>query len=161
MSSDYYRHRPHHWFKYCNRMYGPSRLVWFSIGSIATLAWMHSHQHKDHPFSRIGCGSRTQWERNAPLYGSAAGSYNNQQHQQQQNNASWVGGQGVPNGQQPHDGSIAEALQPSRPVDSMDQERERLRQLGRNAEETVRSPHLGGGVIAGGFPPPIKKDKSY
>jgi hypothetical protein len=130
-----YHHHPHHWFKY-RMFYGPSRFIWFSIGSIATLAWMHHHQqHKDRPFSRIGCGPRAQWERNAPPYGSA-GSYNQQQQQQQNNATSW-GGQGVTNGQ-PHDGSIAEALQPSRPIDHMDQERERLRQLGRNAEETVR-----------------------
>ncbi|KAH9965050.1 hypothetical protein BGW80DRAFT_1346183 [Lactifluus volemus] len=105
--------------------YGPSRFIWFSIGSIATLTWMHYHQqHKDRPFSRIGCGPRAQWERNAPPYGSAG------------NNATSWGGQGVANGQ-PHDGSIAEALQSSRPIDHMDQERERLRQLGRNAEETI------------------------
>jgi hypothetical protein len=156
MPYDYY-HRPHHWLKYGNRMYGPSRFIWFSIGSIATLAWMH-HQHKDHPpCSRIGYGPRAQWEhRNAnanPPYGSA-GSYNQQQQQQQQqNNTSW-GGQGVANNGQPHDGSMVEVLQPSRPVDPVDLERERLRQLGRNAEETVSSPHLRGGL------PPQKKKRN-
>ena len=141
-----YWHKHHRFY---NRMFGPSRFVWFTIGSVAAWAWMRSHRHDGCRYERVGYDSRAQWERGAP-YGSAGRGHSDQQ-QQQQNNASWGWRQGTgapadsrfdaraPNDLNAGAGrqrSVAVAEAPQPPI--VDQERERLRQMGRNAEETVR-----------------------
>jgi hypothetical protein len=152
-------------------MYGPSRFVWFTIGSVATLAWIHSHRNKDTSCcpARIAYGTSPRAQREhgtAPPYGSAGGGGNSpseqQQQQQQQYNASWGWRRGVPDprfdtrapinvgaGSAQH-GSVAaeEAPPPALPSPGVidlaaEKEFERLRQIGRNAEETVRVHFLG------------------
>ncbi|KAI0256002.1 hypothetical protein BJV78DRAFT_1151421 [Lactifluus subvellereus] len=133
-------------------MYGPSRFVWFTIGSVATWAWMRSHHHEGGCSSaRVCYDSRAQRERVAP-YGSAGyghGDQQPQQQQQQQDKASWGWRQGA--GAPPDSRFDAAARAPSdvsadggrqgpaaeAPQFPVDPERERLRQLGRSAEETI------------------------
>jgi len=127
-------------------MFGPSRFVWFTIGSVATWAWMRSHHHGGCSSARIGYDPRAQWERGAP-YGSGGYGHGDQQQQQQQNNASWGWRQGTVappdsrfDARAPGDvnaggggqGPVTEA-----PQSPADQERERLRQMGRSAEEAI------------------------
>ena len=138
-----YWHKHHRVY---NRMFGSSRFVWFTIGSVATWAWMRSHhRHDSCPSARIGYDSRAQWERGAP-YRSAG--YGRSDHQQQKN-ASWDWRQrigappdscfdarapSVAKASDERQGSPVEAPQSS----VVDQERERLRHMGRSAEEAVR-----------------------
>lgn len=116
---------PHHLFGYRHHgfynpmFYGPSRFIWFSIGSLATLAWMHHHRTKDacRPSAQIGYDDRFrgrgQWEREA-----SPRRFDEQQQQQQ-----W--------GPPP---PVAEASGRS----SVDREQlDRLREMSRNAEETI------------------------
>ncbi|KAH9074745.1 hypothetical protein EDB83DRAFT_2515609 [Lactarius deliciosus] len=118
---------PHHLFGYRHHklynpmFYGPSRFIWFSIGSLATLAWMHHHRTKDacrHP-AQIGYDDRFrghgQREREA-----SPRRFDEQQQQQQQQ---W--------GPPP---PVAEASGRS-PVDR--EQLDRLREMSRNAEETI------------------------
>ena len=129
-------------------MFGPSRFVWFTIGSVATWAWMRFHLHHRHdgcPSARIGYDTRTQWESGAP-YGSAG---YGRSDQQQQKNAPWGWRQhtGAPadsrfDARAPSDVKVGGERQGS-PVEAprspvVDQERERLRHMGRSAEEAVR-----------------------
>ncbi|KAH9032313.1 hypothetical protein EDB84DRAFT_1438647 [Lactarius hengduanensis] len=118
---------PHHLFGYRHHgfynpmFYGPSRFIWFSIGSLATLAWMHHHRTKDacRPPAQIGYDDRFrghgQWEREA-----SPRRFDEQQQQQQQQQ--W--------GPPP---PVAEASGRS-PVDR--EQLDRLREMSRNAEET-------------------------
>ncbi|KAH9000433.1 hypothetical protein EDB92DRAFT_502787 [Lactarius akahatsu] len=121
---------PHHLFGYRHHgfynpmFYGPSRFIWFSIGSLATLAWMHHHRSKDacRSSAQIGYDDRFrghgQWER------EASPRRFDEQQQQRQQQQQW--------GPPP---PVAEASGRS-PVDR--EQLDRLREMSRNAEETVR-----------------------
>jgi hypothetical protein len=151
---------PHHhayWYKHHNNrmfMCGPSRLVWFGIGSVATWAWMHhrhnhnhnhdhDHQHGSGPWGyrrRVDYRGR---EEDAPEY----------QHQQQQPlsrewppmmrpgprlDAQAQAAPAAPGGAGAGSAGGPGQREPMAPA-LADQDLERLRQFGRNAEETVRA----------------------
>ncbi|KAI9440669.1 hypothetical protein H4582DRAFT_2074453 [Lactarius indigo] len=124
---------PHHLFGYrhhgfYNPMFcGPSRFIWFSIGSLATLAWMH-HRTKDdcRPAAQVGYDDRSRghghWEREAGPPRIARFDEQQQQRQQQQQQQ-W--------GPPP---TVAEASG-RLPVDR--EQLDRLREMSHNAEETI------------------------
>jgi len=129
-------HHPywHHYYKRYNMFYGPSRLVWFAFGSVATWAWIRHHENNPHYQGTSFCRprvagyrdrDRSHWERdddqappppnpNASSPGSGSGSDY---------------GQWRPTQPQPQPQSMTPT--------PMDRDHERVRQIGRNAEETV------------------------
>ena len=125
----------HHFYKRYNMFCGPSRLVWFAFGSVATWAYIrhHHHHHQGTCPPRVGYGynnpgHRTQWEER------------DQSAPTGNNNASYPGpgrgdytGQGWPTQPQPQPPTQTQ----SESMMLTDRDRERLRQMGRSAEETV------------------------
>ena len=127
-------HHPHwhHYYKRYNMFCGPSRLVWFAFGSVATWAWIRHHEKHLHQGGagcppRVGYGynPRAQWEHERDQSASP-------------NNASSTsptspgrGDYGQWRSTQPQPPTQSESMTP------MDHDHERLRQIGRNAEETV------------------------
>lgn len=115
--------------------WGPSRLVWFAFGSVATWAYIrhhHQHPHPQHDWHhRVGCNAgpgRAQWEErerdqsppnnnNASSSPDGRGDYGQWRPTQPQ--------------RQPQTQTQSESMTP------MDVDHERLRQIGRNAEETI------------------------
>ncbi|KAI9451843.1 hypothetical protein F5148DRAFT_532214 [Russula earlei] len=182
-------HHHIHWHddyaKHCKRMiYGPSRLVWFAVGSLATWAWMRHHREchdrpgrcpprLEHHHDR---GSHARWERVPDDTVSSEPSpppplpptdYAEWRQQQRQATTPFTRGWGptrqsgarfdarvAPPPPPSLNGESASAGadgQPEPPADgpapfSVDVDPERLRQMGRNAEETVsRTVFLDGG----------------
>ena len=150
----YYYYVKHH----RNMFWGPSRLVWFGLGSVATWAWIrHHHHHHQHrcegtmwpPRAVDYRGRPSSWEREAAADGGAGGERRQMPPamptSMSREDSEWrrpmrqgqgtgtapvpVPSTGVPPGPQ---------LQspPPPPVDHH-QDFERLREMGRNAEETV------------------------
>ena len=138
--------QPPYWHHYYRRSYnmfcGPSRLVWFAFGSVATWAYIrHHHHHHQHQGSFGGCHpqrvgynnpGRAPWERDqdqSPPNDNA-------------NNASSSsppppGGYGQWRPTQPQPPTQTQAQKQSESMTPMDLDRERLRQISRSAEETV------------------------
>ena len=117
--------------------FGPSRFLWFSIGSLATFAWLH-HRKGEHcrPASQIGYDRvHGQW---GPQGWNAR--FDEQQQQQQQQ------GTRAPDEDRSRFDGIGGRREPS-PSPSVgaeasgrfttDRELDRLREMSRNAEETV------------------------
>jgi hypothetical protein len=116
--------------------FGPSRLVWFAFGSVATWAWIRHHENHHHQGAcppRVGYGhypGRAQWERererdqpppaNASSPGPDYGQWQRPTPTQTQTQT------------QQSEGSMT----------PMDYDHERLRQMGRSAEETVSAAEL-------------------
>jgi len=119
---------PHHAYWHNNyhhtrpfMFYGPSRLVWFGIGSFATWAWIRHHENQRLNGQGGWCPQRRV-------------DYPAQTQTQMQNTSrEWTPTMGHGQGQGT---SGAPGTQPQSPVVG-DQDYERLRQMGRNAEETV------------------------
>ncbi|KAI0272591.1 hypothetical protein BC834DRAFT_966594 [Gloeopeniophorella convolvens] len=117
-------------------MYGPSRLIWFAIGSVATLGWVH---HRDNHVY-IGCSDHRR-EREGPHGPAGYG-----EHRQ---NAAWgwhrsVGpadprfdAQGAAPKREPEAVQSATDREREQLARIWDAERERMWQMGRNAEETI------------------------
>jgi hypothetical protein len=107
---------------------GPSRLVWFAFGSVATWAYIRHHHHHHHqgaacPPPRVGYGYN-------PGHGHRAQWEERERDQSPPNNnvsSSPPGGRG----------DYGQWRPPTQPTTPMDIDRERLRQIGRSAEETV------------------------
>ena len=134
---------PHPFWHGHHRFYNPmfcrpSRFIWFSIGSLATFAWMHYHQHRgNHLNSRRtaqvgydGCSSHGQWGRSTRL---------DEHYQQQQPQWGPHGGAddsrlNASGGQPTSSPVMAEAGGRSPADREFD-----LREMSRNAEETVSS----------------------
>jgi len=128
---------PHHRLHY-PMFFGPSRFIWFSIGSLATFAWMH-YRRGDH----LNCRRTSQIGYDG---GSGHGQWYPQGRparfdQQQQQPQQWESRQGA-------DGSHIDAnggqREPPPPVVAeasgrfpADREFDRLREMSRNAEETI------------------------
>ena len=183
----------HHvfWHNHYNRhrmFYGPSRLVWFTIGSVATWAWIHHHRKHNGE----GCSWRVEHSRRdrvdyprTPAQDNASSSSSpppppdytewQRRQQQQQQPREWSRpaptypsqSQGAPGGpfgahvlgssdaglngngsgpapqREPGVAGVAAAAAAERTVTAaettfpLDLDAERLRQIGRNAEETV------------------------
>jgi len=113
---------------------GPTRLVWFGIGSVATWAWIRHHEDRRRLHDHQGwCPARADYRpqtqtqtQNTPR------EWNPMTTGQGQAWAAHHQGQGT-NGAAP-----APAPAPGTPPQSpADQDYERLRQIGRNAEETI------------------------
>lgn len=133
---------PHHPFwhghhRFYNPMfYGPSRFIWFSIGSLATFAWMH-YRKGDHLNCRRtaqvgydGGSGHGQWGRSTRFD-------EQQQPQQQQHWGPHGGADGSrfdANGGQRAPSPVVVEASGSLPVD---REFDRLREMSRNAEETI------------------------
>jgi hypothetical protein len=129
----------HHYYRRYNMFCGPSRLVWFAFGSVATWAYIrhHHHHHHHHQGScppRMGYGynnpgHRAQWEER------------DQSAPTSNNNASSSPGRGDHAGQwrptQPQPQPPTQTTTQSESMTLTDRDRERLRQMGRSAEETV------------------------
>ncbi|KAF8498529.1 hypothetical protein F5888DRAFT_178983 [Russula emetica] len=152
----------HHFYKRrFNMFYGPSRLVWFAFGSIATWAWIrHRHDEKHHHFQGAGCPPRVGYGYN-PGHRAAQWDHEHERDQStpntSNNNASssspgpspgrgdfgqqWrqpIQPQPQPPTQPPtrsQSQSQSESMMPTQTP--MDRDHERLRQIGRNAEETI------------------------
>ena len=153
---------PHHhlWYNHHNRyrmFCGPSRLIWFGVGSVVTYAFMRHHRDLDH--GQVGgfCRPRfeqrrVQWESDGappPPPPSGAASPN---HGQWQQTREWrptdqgpSAGAPIPSTHVVPPGGPGQrepaAQQQPQPQDSLpvvtDHDYERLRQMGRSAEETV------------------------
>jgi hypothetical protein len=131
-----------HYFKRYNMFCGPSRLVWFAFGSVATWAYIRHHHHHHHhqgagcPPPRVGYGynnpggpGRAQWEER-------------DQSPPNNNTSSSPGrgdypGQWWPTQPQPQPPTQTQAQTQYESMTPMDRDHERLRQIGRSAEETV------------------------
>lgn len=115
---------------------GPSRLVWFGIGSVATWAWIRHHEnerlhgrghgHGEWCPRRVDYPAQTQ-----PQTQNASREWNSNSNPNP--NPMMGQGQGIPT---VTSGAQGGASQPQLPSFA-DQDYERLRQMGRNAEETV------------------------
>ncbi|KAI0292293.1 hypothetical protein BC826DRAFT_1019705 [Russula brevipes] len=143
---------PHHhayWYNHGNRMFmcGPSRLVWFGIGSVATWAWIH-HRHnrdRDHDHQhggglwgyrrRVDCRGREDApEYQPPLSREWPPSMRPGPRLDAQAQAAPAAPSGAGAGSASVGGpSQREPVAPA----LADQDLERLRQFGRNAEETI------------------------
>jgi hypothetical protein len=119
----------------------PSRFIWFSIGSLATFAWMH-YRRGDHlncrRSSQIGYeGGNGHGHGHWYPHGRSAHFDHHHHHQQQQQLGSHQGTDGsridANVGQREPLQAVAEASG-RLPVDG---EFDRLREMSRNAEETV------------------------
>jgi len=135
---------------------GPSRLIWFGIGSVVTYAWMRHHRDLDHGqaggFCRPRFERRVQWEREGapplppPPPGASATSPNNGEWRQTREWRPTEQGQGhgtsagAPNTSThvvpPGPTAQQQQQQDSLPIVT-DRDYERLRQMGRSAEETI------------------------
>ncbi|KAF8475228.1 hypothetical protein DFH94DRAFT_695248 [Russula ochroleuca] len=143
---------------------GPSRLVWFGIGSLATYAWIRHHRDHCPPrvdYQRRGGDGRGQWEREEappppPPSGPNYGEW--RQNQNQWRPAHQSQGQGptttgapptptphfdsnsthvVPPPGGPAGGQLDQETQLLESLGIPRAEHERLRQIGRSAEETI------------------------
>ncbi|KAH9995016.1 hypothetical protein BJV77DRAFT_267314 [Russula vinacea] len=129
---------PHHhvyWHNHLRRynmLCGPSRLVWFGIGSLVTYAWFR--HHRDHcprvDYHRRGDG-RAQWERErerdeAPPPPPSAPNY-----------GEWRQTQSSPSGALRTKGQFDRETQLLESIGITTADHERLRQMGRSAEETI------------------------
>ena len=126
---------------------GPSRLVWFAFGSVATWAWIrHHHHHHEHHGAggaacppRVGYGGynpqagRPEWEQRDQ---SAAPANNASSSSSSSSPRRGDYGQWRP-AQQPQPPTQAGQVPQSESMTPMDRDHERLRQIGRSAEETV------------------------
>lgn len=131
----------HHRF-YRPMFFGPSRFLWFSIGSLATFAWMHHHRGDKWSCRRTtqigydGSSGNGQW---GPQGRSARPDEQQQQQQwgsRQAANDSYFGANGGQSGTPlPPPPVVAEAGERF----PADRDFDRLREMSRNAEETVRS----------------------
>jgi len=118
--------------------FGPSRFLWFSFGSLATYAWLHYHKGDNLNCRRTaqvgydGSNGDGQW---GPQRWRARFDEQRQQQQQQ-----W-GSRGSANDS--HLGANAGQREPSPAVAEAsgrlpaDRDFDRLREVGRNAEETI------------------------
>ncbi|KAI9458145.1 hypothetical protein BJY52DRAFT_1223553 [Lactarius psammicola] len=148
---------PHHLFWHGHRGFynpmfcGPSRFLWFSFGSLVTFAWMHHRRDA----AQIGYDDRSrggggrgpgQWGREAGPQGRSA-RFDEQQQQQQWGSRRGTevppdydsrfdanGGQREPSTPPLPPPVAAEASAGRFPVD---RELDRLREMSRNAEETI------------------------
>ena len=132
---------------------GPSRLIWFGIGSVVTYAWMRHHRDLDHGqaggFCRPRFERRAQWEREGapplPPPPSGATSPNNGEWRQTREWRPSEQGQGhgtsagapIPSTHVAPPGPTAQQQQQDSLPIVTDRDYERLRQMGRSAEETV------------------------
>jgi hypothetical protein len=120
---------PHHthwhsYYKYRNMFGGPSRLVWFAFGSVATWAWIRHHEQHPRHHHGVWCHRRVD-------YGQPS---DDERERRQISNMSrdWQRPVPVPMGE-----GTGTALGPQMRQTPVDPDAERLRQIGRNAEETV------------------------
>lgn len=121
--------------------FGPSRFIWFSIGSLATYAWIH-YRKGDHlncrrtaqvGYDGVSGHGHGQW---GPQGWSAR--FDERRQQQQ-----WGSRQGADDSRLDANGGQRESPPPVVAEASerfpADRDFDRLREMGRNAEETVRS----------------------
>ena len=118
--------------------FGPSRFIWFSIGSLATFAWMH-YRRGDHlncrRTSQIGYeggSGHGQW------YPQGQSAHFDHHHHQQQ----WGSRQGADGSHVDANGGGQSEPPPAVVAEASgrlpaDREYDRLREMSRNAEETV------------------------
>jgi hypothetical protein len=147
----HHNHNPH-WHHYYRRSYnmfcGPSRLVWFAFGSVATWAYIrhHQHHHQHHhrqgafagcPAQRVGYNSpgHAQWERDQDQ--SPPNDNANNASSSSSSSSPPPGGYGQWRPTQPQPPTQTQAQKQSESMTQMDLDHERLRQIGRSAEETV------------------------
>ena len=116
---------------------GPSRLVWFAFGSVATWAWIrhHHHNHQDYQRGmgsscppRVGYTGRAQWEQQQQQQQPDQSHPNNSSSSLSPARGDYIGQSTQPQQPQP---------QPQSPTLMDREDYERLRQMGRSAEETV------------------------
>ena len=111
---------------------GPSRLVWFGIGSFATWAWIRHHENER--LHGRGHGHGEWCPRRVDYPAQTQPQTQNASREWNSNPNPMMGqGQGIPT---VTSGAPGGAPQPQLPS-LADQDYERLRQMGRNAEETV------------------------
>jgi hypothetical protein len=139
-----HQYMPHNNWQHCYKRYnmicGPSRLVWFAVGSVATWAWIR-HHHGGHGACppRVGygyhphphAGRAAQWEQHdqsAPPPPNNASSSSSPGHGGDY-------GQWRPTQPQPPAQTQTQTQGQSESITPMD--RERLRQISRSAEDTV------------------------
>jgi len=138
---------PHHLFwhrhhRFYNPMfYRPSRFIWFSIGSLATFAWMH-YRKGDH----LNCRRTAQVGYDG---GSGHGQWGPQgrrtrfdEQQQQQQQQHWGSRQGADDSRLDANGGHWQRAPPPVLVEAserlpVDREFDRLREMGHNADETI------------------------
>jgi len=115
--------------------FGPSRLVWFGIGSVATWAWIRHHENRDRQLHGQGwCPPRVDYRaQTTQAQNTTSREWNPTMTTGQ--GQSQAQGQGQGQGSSSTSGA-APRTPPQSPADA-DQDYERLRQIGRNAEETV------------------------
>ena len=153
----------HNHYKNYRMLCGPSRLVWFAIGSVATYAWMRHHHDRDRDHRDGHPGSfwpprfehqhraRAQWEREdaPPLPPAPPGAPD---HGEWRRTREWrftqqgrQGQGGAPDPSSTHvvppggpgQRELAPPQQQQQQELVTERDYERLRQMGRSAEETV------------------------
>jgi hypothetical protein len=126
-----------HWnsyYKYRNMFCGPSRIVWFAFGSVATWAWIRHREQNPQHHCQGGWGHRR------VDYGFDAADGGERRQTSSSMSREWQRppmsmGQGQGTGIISTPGAPGPQMQQS----TGDKDVERLRQIGRNAEETVRN----------------------
>lgn len=115
--------------------WGPSRLVWFAFGSVATWAYIRHHQQHPHQgwHHRVGYNAgpgRAQWEERERDQ-SPPNNNNNNASSSPDGRGDYGQWRPTQPQRQPQTQTQSESMTP------MDVDHERLRQIGRNAEETI------------------------
>jgi len=136
------RHHHVHWnshYKYRNMFCGPSRIVWFAFGSVATWAWIRHREQNPQHHCQGGWGHRRVDYGPASDAAAAAADGGGEQRRQTSSTMSREWQRPMPIGQGQGTGiSTPGAPGPQMQQSPGDQDVERLRQIGRNAEEAVR-----------------------
>lgn len=128
---------PHYPFygRYNSMMFcGPSRFLWFSFGSLATFAWMH--YHRDHCRSKAQIGydhGHGRWSH----HGRSTRFDDEPQQQQQWGTRRDVGAPDDVSRFDANGGRREPVVAEASGRYSADREFDRLREMSRNAEETV------------------------
>ena len=129
-----------HWHKFyqhrnVNMFYGPSRIVWFAFGSVATWAWIRHHERNPQgTFQGTWCHPRVDYRRvrEEPFDGD-----HGYGERRQTPNMSREWQRPVPMSQGTGTSTATGVAGPQMQQSPVDPDFERVRQMGRNAEETV------------------------
>ena len=137
---------PHYYKRYNMFCGGPSRLVWFAFGSVATWAWYRHHEnhHRGAAWStcsppRVGYNNNNNNNNSDPGPGRVHGQWEQRSADQSQspptNNPNYNNYNN--NASSPSPGVGRDYSQSQSESMMTDRDHERLRQIGRSAEETV------------------------
>ena len=129
------RWNSHYKYQFPKMFYGPSRIVWFAFGSVATWALIRHREQNPRHHCQGGWGHRRVDYDYHGVPSDAAGAGGGERGQTSSSTMSREWQRPMPMGQNQGTGISTPPQMQQFPGD---QDVERLRQIGRNAEETVR-----------------------